>query len=117
MKVQTEGKGVGPGDLALYYDVKNSLTAESGKKGVYTLTMSDGTEKSVRIDKDSGSLPVSGAWTTANKDEQGFSVFKAITFPISNLLHPRRKGVGVCRRIWRRPDVDTTSRNCYTMVS
>jgi hypothetical protein len=82
VKVQTEGKDVGPGDLALYYDVKNSLTAESGSKGVYTLTLSDGTEKMVRIDKDSESLPVSGAWTSANKDEQGFSVFKEITFTV-----------------------------------
>ena len=82
VKVQTEGKDVGPGVLGLYYGVNNSLTAESGKKGVYTLTMSDGTEKSARIDKDSETLPLSGAWTTANKDGQGYSVFQETTFTV-----------------------------------
>jgi len=82
VKVQADGKDVGPGDLALYHDVTNSLTAESGSMGAYTLTMSDGTAKGVRIDKDSESLPLSGAWTTSNKDKQGFSVVKAITFPV-----------------------------------
>jgi hypothetical protein len=71
---------VGPAELALYYDVKNRLTAEAGRKGVYTLTLSDGTEKRVRIDKDPESLLLSGAWMTSNKDEQGFSVNKEITF-------------------------------------
>jgi hypothetical protein len=80
VKVQAEGKDVGPAELALYYDVKNRLTAEAGRKGVYTLTLSDGTEKRVRIDKDPESLLLSGAWMTSNKDEQGFSVNKEITF-------------------------------------
>ena len=82
VKVQAEGKDVGPGALALYYDTKNTLTAESGSKGDYTLTLSDGTEKTVRMDKDSESLPVSGAWTTSNKDVQGFSVFNEIAFTV-----------------------------------
>jgi hypothetical protein len=34
------------------------------------------------MDKDSESLPVSGAWTTSNKDAQGFSVFNEITFAV-----------------------------------
>jgi len=82
VKVQAEGKDVGPGDLALYYNVKNRLTAESACKGGYTLSMSDGTENNVRIEKDSETLPLSGAWTTTNKDEQGFSVFKEISFSV-----------------------------------
>jgi hypothetical protein len=82
VKVQADGKDVGPGALGLYYDVNNSLTAESGSKGGYTLAMSDGTAKSVRIDKDAEILPISGTWTTANKDGQGVSVVKAITFPV-----------------------------------
>jgi hypothetical protein len=82
VKVQVDGKDVGPGALALYHDVKNHLTVETGKKGVYALAMSDGTERSMHIEKDSESLPISGAWTTANKDGQGFSVFKEITFPV-----------------------------------
>jgi hypothetical protein len=82
VKVQAEGKEVGPGDLALHYDSNHRLTAESGSKGSYTLTMSDGTEKTVRVEKDSESLPIGGAWTTANKDKQGFSVFKEITFTV-----------------------------------
>jgi hypothetical protein len=82
VKVQAEGKDVGPGALALYYDVKNRLTAESGSKGVYTLTLSDGTEKSVTIAKDSEALPINGTWATTNKDEKGFSVYQEISFAI-----------------------------------
>jgi len=82
LAVQSEGKDVGPGDLALYYDQKNGLVAESGRKGVYTLTMSDKTEKSVTIAKDSEALPINGTWTTTNKDEKGFSVYNEVTFAI-----------------------------------
>ena len=92
VKVQADGKAVGPGDLALYHDAKNRLTVESGRKGVYTLAMSDGTERSVRIDRDSESLPVSGAWTTANKDKEGFSVFKEITFTVPADFNAGRDG-------------------------
>jgi hypothetical protein len=82
VKVQAERKDVGPGDLALYYDAKNRLTAESVRKGAYRLAMSDGTEKTVRVEKESESLPIGGAWTTTNKDLQGFSVFKEIAFTV-----------------------------------
>jgi hypothetical protein len=82
VKVQADGKDAGPGDLALYDDGQNRLTAESARKGLYALTMSDGMEMSVRMDKDSESLPLGGAWTTANKDEKGFSVFKETTFSV-----------------------------------
>jgi len=82
VKVQAEGKDVGPGVLGLFYDVKNGLAAESRSKGVYTLTMSDGTTKSVTIDQDSASLPVTGEWTTTNKDEKGFSVLKELVFSV-----------------------------------
>jgi len=82
VKVQAEGKDVGPGELALYYDEKNRLTAESSSMGLYTLALSDGTEKCVRFEKASESLPVSGAWTTTNMDPQGFSMSKEITFSV-----------------------------------
>jgi len=82
VKVEAGGKEVEPGDLALFYDVNNRLTAESRSKGVYTLTMSDGTTKSMTIEKDSVTLPVAGEWTTTNKDEKGFSVFKETTFSV-----------------------------------
>lgn len=91
VKVQAEGKDIGPGTLALYYDVNNKLIAESGSKGVYALAMSDGTEKSVRIEEDSEILPLGGAWTTANKDEQGFSVFKEIAFSVPTGFGMNRK--------------------------
>lgn len=82
VKVQAESKVVGPGVLGLCHDVKDSLTAESRSKGVYTLTLSDGTTKSVTIDQDSAILPITGEWTTANKDAQGFSVFKELAFSL-----------------------------------
>ena len=34
------------------------------------------------MDKDTESMPLSGAWTTANKDKQGFSVFNETTFAV-----------------------------------
>jgi len=34
------------------------------------------------IEKDSVTLPVAGEWTTTNKDEKGFSVFKETTFSV-----------------------------------
>jgi hypothetical protein len=82
VKVQADGKDVGPGDLALYYDKKNRLTAESRSKGSSVLTMSDGTTKTVSVEKDSESLSITGEWTTTNKDEKGFSVFKEIAFTV-----------------------------------
>jgi hypothetical protein len=82
VKVQAQGKDVGPGVLGLYYDVKNNLTAESRSKGVYSLSLSDGTTKSVTIDQDSASLPLSGEWTMIKKDEKGFSVFKELAFSV-----------------------------------
>ncbi|MCX6879431.1 MAG: glycosyl hydrolase [Verrucomicrobia bacterium] len=82
VKVQADGKDVGPGDLALFYDVNSRLTAESASKGLYAITLSDGTTKSVIIEKDSATLPIAGEWTTTNKDEKGFSVFREITFSV-----------------------------------
>ncbi len=82
VKAQSEGKDAGPGVLGLFYDVKNGLSAESRSKGVYTLTMSDGTTKSVTIDQDSACLPLTGEWTTTNKDEKGFSVLKELEFSV-----------------------------------
>ncbi|HEX5789890.1 MAG TPA: glycosyl hydrolase, partial [Luteolibacter sp.] len=82
VKVELDGKEVGPGDLALSYDAKNRLVAESRVKGAYALTMSDGTTKSVTIDQDSATLPVAGEWASTNKDEKGFSVFKEISFSV-----------------------------------
>ncbi|MGL5019263.1 MAG: glycosylhydrolase-like jelly roll fold domain-containing protein [Luteolibacter sp.] len=38
--------------------------------------------KSVTVEKDSETLPISGAWTTKNKDEKGFSVFQETTFTV-----------------------------------
>lgn len=82
VKVQAAGKEVGPGELALFYDEHDRLTAESAGKGIYSLVMSDGEEESVRLDRDPESLPLGGAWTTTNKDEKGFSVFKDLAFTV-----------------------------------
>jgi hypothetical protein len=80
VNVQADGKDVGPGDLALYYDSGNRLVAQSHRKGTYAVTMSDGTAKRVVVDKDAEILPINGTWTSANKDAKGFSVLKEITF-------------------------------------
>jgi len=82
LKVQAAGKDVTPADLELSYDRKDRLTAESLRKGTYTLTMSDATEKSMAIETDSQLLPVGAGWTTTNKDEKGFSVLKETTFAV-----------------------------------
>jgi hypothetical protein len=44
--------------------------------------MSDGTVKTVQIGKNSRTLHLSGSWTTTNKDVEGYSVFKEITFSV-----------------------------------
>ena len=82
VKVQADGKDAGPDVLALCHDDQNRLLAESDRKGLYTLGMSDGTSKTVTIEADAATLPVDGAWTTANQDEKGFSAIKEIAFEL-----------------------------------
>jgi len=74
VKVEANGAAVAPADLALYYDAEGLLTAESAKKGTYTLTMADASQESVVIDQDQTSLPVAGPWKSENVDADGFSV-------------------------------------------
>jgi len=74
VKVEANGAAVAPADLALYYDAEGLLTAESAKKGTYTLTMADASQESVVIDQDQTSLPVAGPWKSENVDAEGFSV-------------------------------------------
>ncbi len=74
VKVEANGAAVAPAELDLYYDANGTLRAESAKKGTYSLTMSDASEKSVVIDRDQTSLPVAGPWKSENVDAEGFSV-------------------------------------------
>lgn len=82
IKVQADGRGIAPGDLWLGFDAKGRLTAEASRKGSYTLSLSDGSEKIVKIERDAQSLPLNGTWTTTNKDQKGFSVFMETAFTI-----------------------------------
>lgn len=74
VKVESNGADVSPADLALYYDAKGVLTAESARKGSYTLTMSDASQGNVVIDQDQTSLSVAGPWTSTNQDATGHTV-------------------------------------------
>ncbi len=100
VNVQQDGKDVSPASLELFYGDKNRLTALSAQKGTYTLSLSDGKAKSVVVEQDSRSLPVSGTWTSTDKDVKGFSVKKEITFQVpADFVHGKEAGAGKRQRV------------------
>ncbi|MGB0372894.1 MAG: glycosyl hydrolase [Opitutales bacterium] len=59
-------------ELDLYYNAKNELVVESAMAGNYTLTMSDGTERSVSIHENAASIAIEN-WNTETSDHEGFT--------------------------------------------
>jgi hypothetical protein len=82
VKVEAEGKNVPPAELDLYQDPRGGLTGESAKQGTYSLTLSDGTTKSLVVAADARSLAIPGPWTTTPKNPNGFSVLQETTFTV-----------------------------------
>lgn len=82
VKAQLAGADVPPGGLHLFRDTNKSLAAESEKAGSYTLTMSDGTNRALVVEKDSQNFTIEGPWQSAKQDEKGHSVLQETTFTL-----------------------------------
>jgi len=66
-------------ELDLFYNDKNRLVAETGNAGSYTLTMSDGTTRSLTVEEGAKSFDVAG-WKTTSTDNEGFTEIKTTEF-------------------------------------
>jgi len=76
------GVSASPAELELFYDARNELTAESARAGKYELALSDGSTRTLVIERDSQALPIEGPWRTTRKDESGYSVLQETTFEL-----------------------------------
>ena len=68
-------------ELALFYNAKNELVAETGKAGSYKLTMNDGSTRSVTIKEDSEAVQIDG-WKTDSTDNEGFTETRIAAFSL-----------------------------------
>ncbi len=66
-------------ELDLFYNDKNRLVAETGNAGSYTLTMSDGTTRSLTVEEGAKSFDVAG-WKTTSTDNEGFTEIRTTEF-------------------------------------
>jgi hypothetical protein len=82
VKTQLAAADVSPAALRVFYDENNALKAEAEKAGDYTLTMSDGTTRTLVVDKDAQTFVLEGPWTTARQDEKGYSIVQETTFEL-----------------------------------
>ncbi len=82
LDVLADGRAVGANELDLFRDNQGRLTARAAKSGSYTLVMSDGAEKQLKLTRESSTLPLPDQWATTRKDAQGFSVFHETTFTV-----------------------------------
>jgi len=70
-------------ELDLFYNAATELVAETGTAGTYTLTMSDGSTRSVRIKADSQTVAITG-WKTESTDNEGFTETRGTEFELSS---------------------------------
>ncbi len=82
VSVQQGGKDIAPADLNLFYNQDNQLTAESTRAGDYTLTMSDGSKRTVVIEQDSQTFAIESPWQSVKQDKKGYSVLNETTFDL-----------------------------------
>jgi len=68
-------------ELDLFYNAKNELVAKTGKTGVYKLTMSDSSTRSVTIKADSKTVTIDG-WKTESTDNEGFTETRVTEFSL-----------------------------------
>jgi len=80
--VATAAGPVPPSDLDLFHDPRNNLTAETTKAGTYTLAMSDGTKRTLVIEKDTETFAINSPWQTTKRDKRGYSVLHETTFDV-----------------------------------
>jgi len=91
VKAQHDGADVPPAALQLYFDENNILTGVSDKAGSYTLAMSDGTSRSLVVNKDSRNFAIEGPWKSTKQDEKGYTLLQETSFdlPTSNAKDQR----------------------------
>ena len=80
LTVRCDGKDVSPAELALFRDSKGVLTAEAAKPGVYQITMSDATEKSVNIEQAMQASAIAGPWKNVSTEAGGFTITQETLF-------------------------------------
>ena len=78
--VRCDGRDVSPAELGLFHDAKGRLTAESATPGVYQLTMSDASEKTVKIDRAAEPFVIAGPWKGSGAEADGFTVLQKTSF-------------------------------------
>ena len=91
VKVEREGSGLkaelhtrasqgDASDLRLYYVEGNTLVGEAADAGTYTLTMSDGTQRSVGFEDDSRPFAISTPWRTSKQGD--YTIRQETTFEL-----------------------------------
>ena len=82
LKVSAVTPLIAPADLKLFHGAQNKLTAETAKAGTYILTMSDKSKRTLVIEKDSQTSPITSPWKSVKQDEKGFSVLNETAFDL-----------------------------------
>jgi hypothetical protein len=82
LKVRCDGKDVAPAELGLFYDKQGVLMAQSAKPGAYTLTMSDGSEKSVQVDQAAQVCAIAGPWKNIRTEAGGYTLALETAFDL-----------------------------------
>ena len=80
--VATAAGPVSAADLDLFYDRSDKLIAETAKPGTYALAMSDGTKRTLLIEKTPQMFAIEGPWRATPKDAQEYSVLQETTFEL-----------------------------------
>ena len=80
LTVRSAGKDVTPAELSLFLDNKGVLTAESATPGDYQITLSDATEKSVKIELAAQAHAIDGQWKDVRTEAGGFTIAQEISF-------------------------------------
>ena len=80
--VTTASGSASAADLDLFYDQSDKLIAEAAKPGTYTLAMSDGTRRTLLIERTPQTFAIESPWRTIPKDAQGYSVLQETTFQL-----------------------------------
>ena len=71
-----------PDELDLFYDEDGRLTAETAKAGSWTLTLSDGSERTVATEQEPRILAIDGPWKTVETRDGGFTVVQETGFDL-----------------------------------
>lgn len=82
LKAASNGKEVSSADLTLWHDHKGRLVGQTSQPGIYALTMSDGTQRTLDIRGKTRSLRVEGPWETTEEQDGGFTVVRRTEFTL-----------------------------------